>query len=204
MIPNLESIVFLSLTSDALIIGKAIFIGALIGIVMNLIIHFLLDIFIRGDIYIKGYLKGNGKCALLGGIVGPFAVFIDLAGWDGLALTIVIVGIGSAIWEKINASYLSGIFNVNRVVTNAFFSIFSFGTIKLVGDNAIALTEQEVVAVIQHVSGLVVIWQRLGDGVVLMLSGTLFGRKVNTYTQTILNKFFQAIVKVRDLLIGKK
>ena len=109
-----------------------------------------------------------------------------------------------AIWEKINASYLSGIFNVKQVVTNAFFSILSFGTIKLVGDNAIALTEQEVVAVIQHVSGLVVIWQRLGDGVVFMLSGTLFARTINTYTQTILNKFFQTVVKVRDLLIGKK
>ena len=186
-----------------MIVGKAIFIGAVIGIFFNSLIQFLIDVLSLSDTIFKGYSKGIGKCALLGGIIGPFAVFIDPAGWEGLALTIAVVGLGSLMWEKINSSYLGDNFNINQALISIVISVFSFGLIKLAGHNTLAITEQEVVVVTQQVSGLIVLGQTIGNWVSSQLSKTLFGRKINAYTQKILNKLSQVVVKVRHLFGSK-
>ncbi len=158
------------------------------GFMWYLIMQYLVDILTFSETMFKDFYKSIGKCVLLGGIVGPFAIVIHSAGWSGLALTVAIVGLSSALWERINAYYLGATFNANQAIIDAVISIFSFVAIKLLDNNSTPLTERNPVAVIQGVSTLIVYGQIVGNKVALILSGTWFGRAINTYTQKTLKK----------------
>ena len=194
---------FLSLIFDVLIIGKAVLIGASIGFMWYLIIQYLVDVLSFSEIMFKDFYKSIGKCVFLGGIVGPFAIVIHSTGWYGLALTVAVVGLSSAMWERINAYYSGATFNANQAIIDAVISIFSFVAIKLLDDNSIPLTERDPVTVIQKVSSLIV-WGQIVGNRIAVLSGSTLGKTINKYTQKILNKLSQVFVKVRDSFGSKK